>query len=140
MLIELSFDGEAGRSIKYHPVVKSKNTVRMGNEDEAAKILGGFFARSEEIKQAGFIETKYKAFADQMLPTYLMALSGGRRSLLFRVINKLSGRRLQEGWMKRKYKESNRLAIRNYVECEAHRELLLEGLWACIIHSTGEKH
>lgn len=100
----------------------------MAHEDEAASILDEFSSRSEEIKQAGFIERQYTVFADQMLPTYLMAFSGGRRSLLFRVINKLSGRRLQEVWMKRKYRESNRLEVRNFVECETHRELLIRGL------------
>lgn len=30
--------------------------------------------------------------------------------------------------LKRKYKKQRLLAIQNYIECEAHRELLIKGL------------
>lgn len=63
-----------------------------------------------------------------MLPSYLLTFSGSRRNLLFRIINKLSGHRLQEVLMKLKFRESDRLAVWNCVECEAHRELLIRGL------------
>lgn len=60
LLLEVNIYGEEHNSIKYHPFVKDKNTVRMAHEDEATQILEGFILRSEEIKQLGFIETQYK--------------------------------------------------------------------------------
>lgn len=114
--------------IEYIPLVKHGNGVRLAEGDKANEILDGFKKRSEEIKQEGFIEAEYAKFARTMLDHYLFAFSGTRRSFCFRSINKLSGYRYSKWLMKRKYKKQTLLAIRNYVECEAHRELLLEGL------------
>lgn len=128
LLINVNLRKEDGISVIYYPIIKDKNVVRLANDDEATMILGGFISRSEEIKQPGLIATNYKEFAGQMLPTYLMAFSGSRRNLLFRAFNKLSGCKFQELVMKRKYGEIQRLAIRNFVECETHNELCITAL------------
>ena len=114
--------------IDYIPLVKRGNGVRLAEGDKAQEILDGFRQRSEEIKQEGFVEAEYKKFAASYVNNYLFAFSGARRSFAFRVINKLSGYRYAKWRMRRKYKKHTLLAMRNFVECEAHRELLLSGI------------
>lgn len=57
-------------------------------------------------------------FAKILLQRYIRILFG--TSVPFRIMNKLFGNRL-----KRKISEEKRLLIRNIIECEAHRELIL---------------
>ena len=115
-------------NIDYIPLIKYGSGVRLAEDDKAQEILDDFRKRSEEIKQEGFVETEYKKFADSYVDNYLFTFSGVRRSFAFRVINKLSGYRYAKWCMRRKYKKHTLLAIRNFVECEAHRELLLKGI------------
>ena len=113
----VSVDTEAKR-IEYIPLEKREYGVAFS---EDIQILKDFYKRSEQIKNPEFIQKKYSEFAQSMRQGYIGTFAG--RSWLFRIINKLCGHRL-----KKKISEKRKLAIRNYVECEAHRELLLEGL------------
>ena len=113
--------------VLYYPIVKAKNTVRLADEGKSKEILEAFYERSEEIKGHGFIEAEYSKFVSGYLNNYLEALSG-RKSLFFRVLNKVTGQRILYALLRAKYREANLVQIRNYVECEAHRELLIRGL------------
>lgn len=82
---------------------------------------------SVAIFDAYFVEAEYSKFADTIRDMYLGALSG-RKSIFFRVLNKVTGYRLLRAIFKMKYRKENFVQITNYVDCEAHRELLLKGL------------
>ncbi len=114
--------------VSYYPIVKTENTVRLAGEEKGKEILDAFYKRSEAIKSPEFVEKEYSKFADSFHDMYLGALSG-KKSLLFRVFNRVSGQRLLRAVLRRKYKRSNLIQIMNCVECEAHRELLLCGLY-----------
>ena len=124
LLITLNESGE----ISYIPLKKHGNGVRLAEGNDAVEILDGFQKRSEEIKQEGFIEKKYQEFADSMIDHYLWAFSGIKRNFFYKVFDKLSGHRLTKWVLKRKYDKKRKLVLRNYIECEAHRELVLRGL------------
>lgn len=126
LLIELSLD-ENHMEVGYIPLRKAAETVRLAVKEDASGILSAFEKRSEELKDPVLLEKKYQEFADSMLEDYLSAFAG-KKSLPFRILNKLSGYRLIKRSLERKYGKTERLAIQNYVECEAHRELLLKGL------------
>ncbi len=113
--------------VSYLPVVKQGCSVRSAEREEGEKILHDFADRSEEIKTSGVIETKYREFADNFLPYYLRALAGNR-SVFSRAINKITKGRLLQRYLSKTYCKSNFVAISNFVDCEAHRELLLQGL------------
>lgn len=113
--------------ISYIPLCKRDNTVRLAEGEEAAQILADFHIRSGEILEPGFIEGNYALFAKQMRLQYLIAF-GGKESKLLRLCNKLCGNRLRHWLHRRRYDKKKLLAISNYVRCEAHRELLLQGL------------
>ena len=124
VLIEIKEDFK----IDYIPLVKTGNGVRLAAGVQAEEIRAGFQSRSEEIKQDGLIEQKYAEFAKKMIENYLLNISSIRYGFIFKVLNKLSKGRYLSWYIRRKYKKAKLLAIENYVECEAHRELLLKGL------------
>jgi poly-gamma-glutamate synthesis protein (capsule biosynthesis protein) len=73
------------------------------------------------------VAENYARFAESMLNGYLTGL-GGKESFFFRALNKILGNRLRRWKQAKRYTKKQRLALRNIIECEAHRELLLEGL------------
>ena len=74
------------------------------------------------------MEQKYAEFAGENFGKYLGVLSGCRKRLAFRVCKKLFGDRFVRWFIQRWYGEPGLLAVRNFVECEAHRELVLHAL------------
>lgn len=118
LLIELEFSRENKVEIKYIPIRKKGNTVRLSDD---SSILEGFKSRSKQIKDRKFIEENYYQFADFMSKNYYYRLSGRiSRFLPVRIINKLTNYILLK-WI---YGEREKLEIINCLECEAHRELL----------------
>ena len=113
--------------VSYLPLIKKGNGVRLADAQGGKEILDGFRSRSEEIRTPGTIEKKYAEFADSYLEDYLYALSG-RKTLFFRVLNKLTGGRMVKRHLRRIYETRSKAAIVNYIDCEAHRELLLQAL------------
>lgn len=108
--------------VEYIPIVKAGNAVRLANEKQSKEILQGLMQRSIEIQQEGFIEKRYTEFAEQMHRGYLVGLHGN--NLIFKVLNKICRYKLTG----KLYSEKLLLKIRNIIECEAHRELILKGL------------
>lgn len=116
-------------SFQYLPLQKLKETVRLAKGIDAQNILTTFECRSKEILSPEKVVKFYQQFADSMLNKYLIAFAGtSTRGFLYRAFNKLSGQRLNKWNIGRKYKRQERIVIRNFVECEAHRELMLQGL------------
>ena len=102
-----------------------KKGIRLANESESTSILNGFSKRSEEIKKHGFIEEKYREFAVKNIDNYL------RKFLGFGKWTSRIDRILLKGMLvKMRSNQRHLLSVRNYVECEAHRELLLRGIEA----------
>lgn len=114
---------EGDFTISYLPLMKTGNGVRLADEEKGKEILDGFYARSEEIKAKGFIEKKYADFADSFFEFYLCALSG-KRSAWFRVLNKISRGAYMKRYLRNAYGPHELVRIANYIDCEAHRELL----------------
>ena len=104
------------------PIRRTDNGTRLATEAEAAETLAGYKNRSEEIKDAHFVISNYKAFADTHVKRYLREFLG--RSFIIRAINALFGRKLMQLILG----PTSYLAIQNYLECEAHHELFLRGI------------
>lgn len=113
--------------VSYMPIAKKDNVVRLANEHQAHDILEDFDKRSEQIKAPGFVEDNYREFARRYINYYLDALSG-HKSLVFKVLNKLTRGAYKRSIIRRKYRLEEVVRIQNYIECEAHRELLLSAL------------
>ena len=113
--------------IDYIPIMKKGKGTRLVFDDERRVILESFLQRSKEIEKKGFIQANYSAFARKSNEYYMLFFSGVNRSLIFRIFNRLSGRRLQR-LAACVYKKRRRLGLINYIDCEAHREIILSGL------------
>ena len=123
LLIGLSDDLE----VSYCPVVKAENTVRLADEEKSKEILDAFYKRSEAIKSHSFVETEYSKFADSFRNTYLGAFFG-KKAMFSRIFNKLTRGWMFKAMLRHKYTKVSMIQIANYVDCEAHRELMLKGL------------
>lgn len=121
LLIKVSIDEEV--SIDYIPIIKNENTIKLAIGKDMEKILSDFNKRSKDILEEGFIKENYAEFAEKNIVNYLTKLSG------FGKWKSRIDRHLLNNWMlKRRYSKKNLLAIENYIKCEAHNELLLEGI------------
>ena len=123
LLIEVDSCGK----IDYIPIKKNGSGIRLAVASEADEILNGFKNRSADILKPGVVEAYYNEYAQKNLNNYIWYFSGKKRSFLYKVLNRLSGYQLQKVFA-RHYKSRMGVALRNYIECEAHRELVLEGL------------
>lgn len=112
--------------ITYIPIEKMQNTVRLAIDEQADLILKEFDERNRQIQFEGFIEKEYRSFADSMRNRYLYTIS--LKWIGTRVMNRLLGHRYTNWYVKKRYKEKQLLAVRNYIECEAHWELFLRGI------------
>ena len=127
LLIKITLDQTP--KIDYIPIRKHSDRVRIAEKEDAEEILNRFEYRSQEILIDGFIEKKYKEFSRKMIYIYYNAFGGAiTHSIFYRILNKISGHTFQRLLIKVLYRENNILALRNFIECEAHRELLLKGL------------
>lgn len=118
LFIDLGFNKES-YSIKYIPLKKMKNQVRIAKGLEAQNILNDFKARSISILEQGFVLSEYNKLCDSMTKSYLRVITGNKNILqkIFIKIFKPSFRYY--------YKAQNKLNCLNYLECEAHNELLI---------------
>ena len=121
LLLNVTIDGSS-MSVDYIPIVKHGHTVRLANKQQWGEIMQGFEERSRQILDRQFVRQEYDKFAAQMLNRYLAAFHGN--TLLFKVLNKLCRNTLAN----RLFTKKALTAIQNYIECEAHRELVLAGL------------
>lgn len=121
LLIKVSVNVKVG--IEFIPIVKEGSGIRLAKGEIAENILDKFHKRSNEILKDGFIENKYKEFAQENLESYLRKFSAFGRWL-----SRIDRRLLNGMLIQKKYSKKQLLAIENAIECEAHRELLLAGL------------
>lgn len=121
LLIMLSSDFE----VKYIPLKKTGNSVRLAKGAEAENVLEQFNIRSEEILDSDKVYQHYSELADQYKNHYLFSVMKIKRGLLYRIINKLTKGSLDKNIINKAFNSMYRYELENYVECEAHRELLL---------------
>ncbi len=121
LLLNVTIDGSS-MSVDYIPIVKHGHTVRLAKKQQWKEIMQGFEERSRQILDRQFVRQEYDKFAAQMLNRYLAAFHGN--TLLFKVLNKLCRNTLAN----RLFTKKALTVIQNYIECEAHRELVLAGL------------
>lgn len=123
LLISLDDEGKIG----YIPLIRTDSGVRLASGDEGKEITEAFYRRSEEIQEEGFIEERYRRFARESIDGYIRYFSATHSSLLYKGINRLFRNRIRDRAVRR-YLRNKKTGMANFIECEAHRELLLEGL------------
>ena len=114
-------------SIRYYPICKLDERVRLAPKGEQEHIISDFKKRSNEILNYEKLKDRYRTFAKKNKYDYLNAFYG-KKHIVFRILNKLSGYKLNEKIMKLRYGDKEKIIIKNFIECEAHRELVIESL------------
>jgi len=110
-------------NVEYIPFIKEGNVIRKADEKQEKEILGEFKKRSEEIIQEGFIDNQYAKFAENNIEKYLRNFSGFGKWM-----SRIDRRIFKGKLLKKMNDEKKLLSMQNYIECEAHRELLLKGI------------
>jgi poly-gamma-glutamate synthesis protein (capsule biosynthesis protein) len=109
--------------IEYIPILRTGKGTSLATGEAAEKVLSEFEQRSQEILKEGFVEQRYKDFSLNNIDNYL------RKFLGFGKWYSRIERRIFKGYLlSRKSNKEYLLAIQNFIECEAHRELVLAGL------------
>lgn len=128
LLIEVEYkEGDIKENINYYPICKSGNSIRSATPVEAQKIMDDFNYRSQQIKNKHYICQEYEKFSQTMVGFYILTSHYFFNTRIFHAINKLTGNRLQSSIGKLVARKC-RYRMRNYLECEAHRELFITGL------------
>lgn len=134
LLLSVEFN-DNNVAYKYLPIVRRGNVVRKATEDEKAKILFDFISRSKEIKIDGVVEKKYDEYSIKMIGNQLKPFLGKySRRFFFRIVNYF----LYKGRLPvRKFNKKQLLLLENYIECEAHSELIVNGI-KCLLRGENE--
>jgi hypothetical protein len=120
LLVKATFDKKL--TVDFIPFCKKGIGIELAGPDVSEEILNAFYERSENILLPGFIEKEYDKFCNENGLYYLGAFAG-----LGRVSRKIDG--LLNGIItKRIYSMKKMHMLQNFIECEAHRELVVRYL------------
>lgn len=120
LLVKVSLEEKT--KIDYIPISKNGPIIRFADELTGKNLIEDFHKRSNEILIDGMVEKKYKFFAKEMISIYLATLAGYGK-YRYRIHRYLFRGKLLKLKYFKKVKQ-----LQNFIECEAHQELLLESL------------
>lgn len=120
LILNVSFNNKM--VVEYIPIIRLDKGIKIPEKQEYNKILADFYKRSKEIKNALFIKNAYNKFSDEMFNYYLRSLQGS--NVIFRLLFKITNNKVLRFF----YNKKDLLRIRNFIDCEAHRELFVNGL------------
>ena len=110
-------------SVDYIPIIRTEKGIRLANNSEEKEIIGKFFERSRKVIDKDFLETQYKKYAEENIDNYLRKFIGFGKWL-----SRVDKHILRGLLLKTIYNKEKMLVLQNYIECEAHRELIIEGI------------
>lgn len=126
VLVRLTFEKNNGFNADVIPFVKNGHGVKQADENEKKTLMDALNDRSVKLQDVEFIECEYKNRAAEYAKTYLTAMHGDNR------IDQLGRRVLKNKQfdllLRKSYSKQLLTTVGNYVTCEAHLELLREGL------------
>lgn len=128
LLIEINID-KSNFVVNYIPIERIDSLISISKDK---KIIHEFEKRNKMIKNNNFIQKKYTDFAKANLNLYLSI--SHKANILTRIFNKL----YKGNFYLKLYKKNDLLKILNVIECEAHRELFINGLKNRIKELEGE--
>jgi len=118
-----------GAVITYYPLRKHGNTVCLADENDAEFIMAGFRKRSEEIKSEETMLERYRALANESYMQLMRRVNGkGTSTLFFRMMQSLFGEQYLKQHLKKRYDKNALLVLRNTIESESWRELIITAI------------
>ena len=128
LLVECDISDD-GANTFYHPFRKHGNKTRLADKEDAKNIMDSFRARSQELLSNEIWKKRYNEFAQQSYQQLMLRVNGQfYRSVVFRALSRLCGPKFTDYYLKKCYNKNALLVLRNTVESESWRELLLEAI------------
>ena len=121
LVIELDVSTE-GFHVREIPITRTDVGITLASKEHTQLVMDTYHQLSENIKKPHFVYENYKRFADTYVNRYLREFLG--RTWIIKVINGLTRRKL----LRLLLGKTSYLGIQNFIECEAHHELFLQGL------------
>lgn len=122
MLVNLIIENNK-YEVNFIPFKTNNYGIETLNKENKKNILKNFYKRSEKIKDPEFVKEKYENFANEKILHYLRKFSG-----LGKWFSRID-RFIFNGFLTKKLFNTKKiLKLLNYIQCEAHRELIISGL------------
>ncbi len=109
--------------VDFVPFFVKNSKIQIARGVNEKKILLPFFERSKRIDDDVFIRSSFDDFSREQLHMYLSFL-GGYGKWMRRIDKKI----FNGYFIKRRYSKQRLLPIKNFMECNAHREVLLNAV------------
>ena len=128
LLVECDLE-DTSFNVAFHPLRKCGNTVRLAEGTDYDAIIGDFYKRSNELLDDKIWKERYREFAVKSYQQMFSRVSGlNERSFFNRICSRLFGEKYVTNKLKKIYSRNKLLVLRNTVESESWRELLLESI------------
>lgn len=121
IVIKVDIDTD-GFHVHEVPITCTDVGITLPSVEHAQIIIDKYNQLSEDIKDPHFVHESYKNFANTHINRYLREFLG--RTWGMKALNLLCNRKL----IRLLLGKTSYLAIQNYLSCEAHHELFLQGL------------
>jgi poly-gamma-glutamate synthesis protein (capsule biosynthesis protein) len=122
LLVRYGIEKHGTDKVTFVPIVRAKGGAALADEAKAKEILDGFETRSKRIRVQGFVNARYKAYAEEKKDVLLKAFIGN--SVVLRGLNVLHGRKTTK-----LFSRESKIKMLDYLMCESIHELLTEGLY-----------
>ena len=134
IVLSYSLSVDKAPSLSFIPIKRDENgTIHAINGPEAESILSELDMRSQEILHSGFIEANYYNFTNNLILHYLYALSP-----FGKWVSRIDRRLFRGMLIKSLYGKEKRIALLNYIECEAHQEILITEFHRTLGHNINQ--
>ena len=120
-MIELDVSAE-GFHVREIPITRTDVGITLASKEHTQFVIDKYRQLSEDIEKPHFVYESYKHFADTYVNRYLREFLG--RMWGIKALNLICNRKL----IRLLLGKTSYLAIQNYLSCEAHHELFLQGL------------
>ncbi|QLY39821.1 CapA family protein [Hujiaoplasma nucleasis] len=121
MLIKILVDENPSLSFVPYKVTSQGIEALKGIQKE--KVLERFLDRSFNITRDGFVEKEFSKFATNNIRRYLAGFSGISKFFI-----KVDDKFFKGFLLKKYYDEQKLLKILNFLRCESHNEVIIEGI------------
>ena len=121
LVIEIDVSAESFR-VREIPITRTDVGITLASNEHTQLVMDTYRQLSENIKKPHFVYESYKHFADTYVNRYLREFLG--RMWVIKAFNLICNRKL----IRLLLGKTSYLAIQNYLSCEAHHELFLQGL------------
>ncbi|MFQ6792055.1 MAG: CapA family protein [Thomasclavelia sp.] len=122
ILVSVNIEKNLEPKIDYIPLKVDNNCVILAEESSSCKIMNEFFERSEQIKSDNFVLEQFDKYTELQGTNYAKVIRG-ETGIIRRLQLKLNKKSFDYH-----YKNKRIYALLNYIECETHREIVINEL------------